>query len=164
MTQPTRSVLLLFVVVGLLLMLFRMADKGGPKPGRSLGEVKAELIDNSVFRLSDHKGEVVVVNFWATWCGPCREESKLLNRLHATGVRMVGLSIEDIPLGELRSKANAIGIRYPVGIGDPELIERASLQAVPTTCVIGRDGLVRKSRTGMISYEELATWVADAKK
>jgi thiol-disulfide isomerase/thioredoxin len=162
MAQSTRSVLLLVAIVGVVLMLSRLADKGGPKPGRSLGEVQAELIDNSVFRLSDHKGEVVVVNFWATWCGPCREESKLLNRLHETGVRMVGLSIDPMPLAELRQKANAIGIRYPVGVGDPALIERAALRAVPTTCVVGKDGLVTKSRTGMIGYEELAGWVADA--
>jgi cytochrome c biogenesis protein CcmG/thiol:disulfide interchange protein DsbE len=163
MTQAMRPVLLLMAVLALLLMLFRMADKGGPKTGRSLGTVQTELIDNGIFRLSDYKGEVVVVNFWATWCGPCREESRLLNRLHKTGVRMVGLAIDPMPLAELRTKAHAIGIQYPVGVGDPALIARAALHAVPTTCVVGRDGLVTKSRTGMISYDELASWVDEAR-
>jgi thiol-disulfide isomerase/thioredoxin len=154
MAQSMRRVLLLFVVLAAVLVL-ATHDSGAPEVGRSLGEVKAELDDGSVFNLAEHKGEVVVVSFWATWCQPCRQEAVILNRMHAAGIKVIGLAIDPLPMQEVRAKAKAIGIRYPIGLGDPALLTRLDIRVVPTTAVIGRNGLVVKSSAGLMSEDEL---------
>src|SRR4051794_33336726 len=98
MPQPLKRVAQLFLVVAALIGLMMLGNGGAPTVGKPLGDVKAELDDGRVFQLDEHKGEVVVVNFWATWCQPCRQEAKVLNRVHQQGVNVVGLAIDGLPM------------------------------------------------------------------
>jgi thiol-disulfide isomerase/thioredoxin len=152
------------LVIAALYALAVSSGGGAPQVGKPLGEVKAELDDGQVWELAAHKGDVVVVNFWATWCQPCRQEAKILNRVHQQGVNVVGLAVDGLPMAQLKQKARDIGISYPIGNAEPALQSRLGLKVIPTTCVVGKDGRVRLARTGVMSEAELSAAVAEARR
>jgi thiol-disulfide isomerase/thioredoxin len=117
--------------------------------------------------LAEFSGEVVVVNFWATWCGPCRAEMPAFDRVAARwagrGVRFVGLSSEspDVASGFGRS----LGIRYPLWTGGDrvgELSRRLGnrLGVLPHTAILLPGGRVSAQRVGPYTEEELDTALA----
>jgi thiol-disulfide isomerase/thioredoxin len=160
-----RRALLLFafLVVG---VMWALGPTENPRiaPGAQLGAVAAELAGGGRFDLSKHRGEVVVLNFWATWCGPCRAEAPVLSRLHRSGVKVFGLSVDSLPLAAVARKARAIGIEYPIALGPADVIARLGIRSVPTTCVIGKDGTVAKSHSGFLSHDALASAIAEAQR
>src|SRR5690349_2537013 len=107
------AVLLLLFAAG---VLFLLQPRSGVRiaRGEPLGDVRSELTNGGRFDLAEHRGEPVVLAFWATWCGPCLQEVPELNRLAASGVRVIGLSVDELPLAEIGAKAERIGVRYPV--------------------------------------------------
>jgi cytochrome c biogenesis protein CcmG, thiol:disulfide interchange protein DsbE len=160
-----RRALLLFafLVVGVMWAL-GPADNPRIAPGAQLGEITADLAGGGRFDLSEHRGEVVVLNFWATWCGPCRAEAPVLSRLHRSGVKVFGLSVDTLPLASVVRKARAIGIEYPIALGPADVIARLGIRSVPTTCVIGKDGTVATSHSGFLSHDALASAIAKAQR
>lgn len=117
--------------------------------------------DGGTFTLSDHRGEVVVLNFWATWCIPCLAEMpefvELQEELRDQGVQFVGVSQDDGGLDAIRPFAEELGINYPL-VPDPELDVSAQFGGVPvlpTTFVLGRDGAIRASAYGALDRAEL---------
>lgn len=95
-------------------------------------------------RLSEFIGQVVLINFWATWCSPCRKELPLLNELHErynrAGFVLIGINI-DQDLDKAREFANSLGIKFPI-LFDPvnEVSKSYGLSAMPTTIIIDRSG------------------------
>ena len=117
--------------------------------------------DGGTFTLSDHRGDVVVLNFWATWCIPCLAEMpefvELQEELRDQGVQFVGVSQDDGGLDTIRPFAEQLGINYPL-VPDIELNISAQFGGVPvlpTTFVIDRDGSIRASAYGALSRAEL---------
>ncbi len=159
-----RGAMLLALGAGLLFWINSLQGSGALEPGHPLGRVRAELGDGSVFRLKDERGHVVVLSFWATWCIPCRHEIPVLSRLRHEGKTVIGLAIDDLPLPALTQKAHQLGIDYPVGKGEPGLTDRLGIQAVPWTCVVGKDGAVAKVEHGAVEYDELSALVARAEQ
>jgi cytochrome c biogenesis protein CcmG/thiol:disulfide interchange protein DsbE len=157
-----RALLLLASVAVAVLWLNSITNSSKIKVGHELGEVQVELSDGTRFRLAEHRGEVVVLSFWATWCVPCRHEAPVLSRLHRAGVTVLGLAIDALPLATVGDKARAMGIDYPVGKGAEGLTERLGVHMVPTICVVGRDGKVSMVQSGMTSYDELHAAVTKA--
>lgn len=112
--------------------------------------------------LADWKGKVLVVNFWATWCPPCRKEMPAFSRIHAKmadkGVQFVGIGI-DSP-SAIKEFALQTPVSYPLLIGGSEGLELIRTLgnptgALPYTIVLGRDGQPALSRLGMIEEAEL---------
>ncbi|MDH5672197.1 MAG: TlpA family protein disulfide reductase [Myxococcales bacterium] len=155
----------LLLALSLLMLGFLALGQFGGAPalgvGSRIGPVRAELGDGGIFDLEQHRGEVVVLSFWASWCSPCRHEAKVLSALHAQGVRVVGLSVEELPLPALQHAAERIGIDYPVGQGSPKLLERLGVSVVPTTYVVGPDGDVRLAHSGVVGREMLQRAIAE---
>jgi peroxiredoxin len=110
-------------------------------------------------RLQELRGKVVMVNFWATWCGPCRQEMPHLNRLHEkysrSGFVLLGLNVDDDPQNAAAVAAK-LGIQFPVLLDtDKQVSDRYDLKAMPSTYLIDRDGKVRFMHRGYLSgYEE----------
>ena len=110
-------------------------------------ETEIQGVDGKAFHLADYKGKVVVLDLWATWCGPCRVEIPHLNTIKnqygAKGVEVIGLTNED-PQEDaetVRNFAREMKINYRLGWATPTLwrsLGRA--QSIPQTYVIGRDG------------------------
>ena len=103
-------------------------------------------------RLQEQRGQVVLLNFWATWCGPCRQELPHLNRIYdkyrSAGFVLLGVNIDDDPrlATELAAK---LGLKFPVLLdGDKKVSRVYDMSAMPATLVIDRDGRVRHIHRG----------------
>lgn len=98
-------------------------------------------------RLADLRGQVVLINFWATWCGPCRQEMPVLDKLHQryqdTGFTVLGVNVEG-EAGPARELADKTGVTFPVLVDEDQKISKLyDLKAMPSTVVVDRDGKVR---------------------
>lgn len=109
-------------------------------------------LEGSNLRLEEYRGQVVLINFWASWCGPCRQEMPLLDRLHQryvdTGFAVLGINVEGevAPAQELIDK---VPVTFPVLIDEGQLVsELYRLEAMPSTVVVDRDGVVRYIHRG----------------
>ena len=110
-------------------------------------------------RLSEQRGQVVMVNFWASWCGPCRKEMPLLNDLyneyHKLGFNLLGVNIDEDP--KLAEKVLAdIPVNFPILLDSKNSVsELYGIDAMPTTVLIDRNGKVRHLHRGFKSGYEL---------
>ena len=110
-------------------------------------------------RLSDYKGKVVVLNFWATWCPPCRAEMPDLIRMQreyrSQGLQVVGITYPPEEIAEVRQFVRKLGVNYPIALGT---IETKSLfdetETLPLTIVIDREGKVRQRIEGILLPQE----------
>lgn len=103
-------------------------------------------------RLQEQRGQVVMVNFWATWCGPCRQEMPHLNRLYdkyrSSGFALLGVNIDDDPRAAADLAAK-LGLRFPVLLDTDKKVSRVyDMSAMPATLLIDRDGRVRHIHRG----------------
>mgnify|MGYP000064713730 CR=1 FL=1 len=103
-------------------------------------------------RLHEQRGQVVLVNFWATWCGPCRQEMPHLNRLYdryrGAGFVLLGINIDDDPRAAA-SLAAKLGLNFPVLLDSDKKVSRVyDMSAMPATLLIDRDGRVRHIHRG----------------
>jgi thiol-disulfide isomerase/thioredoxin len=117
-------------------------------------------------RLSEWDGQVVLVNFWATWCGPCRQEMPLLEhagtRWADKGLQVVGVAIDDAEA--VRTFLKDYPVRYPIMVDDsngtdPSLIFGDTRGVLPFSVLIGRDGRVLDQRAGSFSQASLTSWL-----
>lgn len=115
--------------------------------GRYPRELDLATLDGGRFKLSEHVGkEVIILNFFATWCGPCRAEMPELQRFHAAHagqpVRLVGVDAYESP--ELvRKFASEFKLTFPIVIADKEMLREFGVDSFPTTVVIGPDGTIK---------------------
>ena len=104
--------------------------------------------------IDDYQGDVVLLNIWATWCGPCREEMPSMQRLHerlgAQGLRVVAVSVDDPGSARrIRAFADELGLTFELLHDASKAIELTyQTTAVPESFVIGRDGTIRRRSIG----------------
>ena len=121
-------------------------------------------LDGRPHRPDEWDGKVLVVNFWATWCAPCREEIPLLIDLERRrpGVRVIGIAVDRADA--VRAFAEELGIEYPILLDD---LQGSTMRrygnrfgALPFTVITGRDGMVAYVRLGELEAGEL-DWVTE---
>jgi len=103
-------------------------------------------------RLQEQRGRVVMVNFWATWCGPCKQEMPHLNRLYekyrGSGFVLLGVNVDDDARNAIGT-ASKLGVTFPVLLDAQKTVSRLyDLNTMPSTVVIDRDGRVRYLHRG----------------
>ena len=121
---------------------------GRPAPDFAL----TDLSGNTV-RLADFRGKVVLLDLWATWCGPCREEIPdfvdLQTRYAERGFTLVGIALDDEGAKVVKPFAHQVGINYPIVIGNTRVSAAyGGVQALPTAFLIGRDGRILQTFVG----------------
>jgi peroxiredoxin len=121
-------------------------------------ELKSSTGEN--LRLSEYRGEVVMINFWATWCGPCRQEMPLLdelyNRYQRVGFNLLGVNIDDDSRRAMQM-AEELGIDFPVLFDAGKEVSRLyDVEAMPVTVLVDREGRVRYVHHGYKpGYEDM---------
>jgi len=136
------------------------------KPGDARADLDLVDLAGKQRRLSEWDGKLVLVNFWASWCGPCREEMPLLDsarrRLGAQGFEVVGIAIDDAQAVQDFLKDSPV--RYPILLADengddPSLRFGDTRSVLPYSVLIGRDGRLVAQRAGNFSEEGLTRWI-----
>ena len=166
-TVPKRNLSTpLFVAVGLVVLallaygLVSSRQGGRLQPGEPVPDIELRLLDGSSMALADLKGQVVVLNFWASWCAPCRREARDLQSVweayQERGVAFVGVTYHDAQDASL-AFIEEYGITYPNGVDEMGRISDAlGVTAVPETYVIDREGLLAWSQIGEVRAESLS--------
>jgi peroxiredoxin len=136
----------LFFVLALLIPVLVTADATRlvrqPAPDFVLRSIAGTNV-----RLSEHLGEVILINFWATWCGPCRQEMPLLDELYGKYQR-AGLTLLSINLDDDRERAvemaQTLSVSYPVLFDERKEVSRSyQVGTMPSTILIDREGVIR---------------------
>ncbi|WP_242096930.1 MULTISPECIES: TlpA disulfide reductase family protein [unclassified Sphingomonas] len=145
-----------FIAAALLLASSASLPAKEPRVGDAAPEFEMTLIDGSKVHLADLRGQVVVLNFWATWCGPCKRELPLLDSYYQlrkpNGLRVFAVATEDSlspyqlkPLFAKMTIQSARRIKGPYGV----------MGALPTNYVIDRAGTIRYAKTGAFDLDDL---------
>jgi len=144
-------------LISLLMCITLLAARGedaAALEGKPAPQVNLTTLDGKSFRLGDLRGSVVVLDFWATWCGPCRESLPHLQKLSADkdrfkkGLRVLAVNAgEQQPVVKKFVDENRLTMPIPM---DPGRSARTAYRvtALPTTVVIGKDGVVKKVMVG----------------
>jgi thiol-disulfide isomerase/thioredoxin len=140
------------------------------KPGRPAPEFTLPRLDDAskTLSLSSLRGKVVLLDFWATWCGPCRQMIPLLDALYADwsprGVELVGVNSDGSGTAseEIAAFLKSHPARYPMVIDDGRANSIYRVTALPQLVLIGRDGTVRQSFIGLVGRTEIDRAVARA--
>jgi cytochrome c biogenesis protein CcmG, thiol:disulfide interchange protein DsbE len=132
----------------------RSGDMVAGASRREMPRLALEQMGGGVWRMEEHRGQVVLVNFWATWCGPCREEtpglSRLARELGPEGLAVVGVSLDQGDRGKVRRFVEEFGVPYPVAFPGAMSQVEQGLEGVPTTILVDREGRVAKTYVGAV--------------
>ena len=151
-----------------LIKLDQPATPKTPPPSTASGEplpdVEFRTLTNEPYRLNALQGQVVMLNFWATYCIPCREEIPELNalqhELESQGLRIVGASLDDSIEGVNQYQQEVVKFDYPVLIGGSDAKVKFAQSVLPTTYLIDRQGRIRQK---IIGARNKAGWEAAVK-
>lgn len=151
--KNTIAIVFLVIVAGLSAPAF-----AGATTGKAAPEFTLPSMSGSNLRLKEQRGKVVMLNFWATWCGPCRQEMPLLDKLYrqyrSKGFQLLGVNIDN-DKKNASNMARKLGVSFPV-LFDPEkkTADSYGVSAMPYTVMIDRDGVVRSVHKGYVPGTE----------
>jgi len=151
--NPLALLVVAVVAAAMLYIGFHMARRGGleapPILSKSMPapDFTLESLDGKNTRLSDFRGKAVLLNFWATWCSPCKIEMpwfvELQRKYGADGLQIVGVAMDDSSKEDIAKFAQEMGVNYPVLLGKEAVgDEYGGVPALPESFFIGRDGKI----------------------
>ncbi len=140
---------------------------GGPKPGAPAPDFALQSLDGKTVRLSDFRGKAVLLNFWATWCEPCKLEMpwfiELQKQYGPQGLQVLGVAMDDSGKDTIAKFAHNMGVDYPVLLGKESVSDQyGGLEYLPTSFYIDRDGKVVARVFGLRSRSDIEDWIKQA--
>src|ERR1700722_9794967 len=162
--NPLALLVVAVVIAGMLYFGFHTVrhSGSGPHAGRSTPapDFTLESLDGKSLTLSDLRGKAVVLNFWATWCGPCKIETPWLvefqNQYGPEGLQIVGVEAGDDSKEDIAKFVKEMGINYPILIGKEAVGDAyGGIPALPETFFIGRDGKIVDKSMGLHGRAEI---------
>lgn len=171
LTKKQRSWIYTGFFIGVILLMFVINNSGsepeqGPYPpnyvpaaqktSAKAADFSLSTTDGKTLKLSDLKGKVVILDFWATWCPPCRKGIPDLidikKRFGSKGVEIVGISVDQETKPDVVPFIKDYGINYPVVYADNGIVVNyGGIRAIPTTFVIDKEGKIVASYEGLVS-------------
>jgi len=164
------------VIVVLVLVYYTEGEVRGPNAGLTpamlagapAASFDIKRVDGTGDSLAQHHGKLVLVNLWATWCPPCREEMPALDRLYRE-YRSRGLIVLGIDQGESAKVAETYarerGVTFPILVDEQQQYGRAYAAAgIPTSVLVDRSGRILKGVDGEMSFDQMRAMVAPALK
>lgn len=150
------------VVIGVIPVLLGILRPAGNPPGnvkpvstrKPMPDFSLKDIGGSRWQLSAHRGDVVLINFWASWCPPCREETPGLVRVarsyRAQGLSVAGIAMDEGGSGPVRAFLKEFGIDYPILMPDSSFLLAEQVESLPTTLLVDRQGRIAKTYVGEV--------------
>ena len=173
-----RNPLILFFVAALVaVMLFagiriaRNKRANGPKNGQLVGAIapdfELQTLDGSNLRLSSLRGKAVLLNFWATWCGPCKIEMpwfvELQKQYGSEGFQIIGVAMDDASTEDISAFAKQMGVNYPILLGKEAVgLSYGGVNVLPTTFFLDRSGKIVAREFGLQSRSVFVDHIKDA--
>ncbi|MFO7633397.1 MAG: redoxin domain-containing protein [Caldilinea sp.] len=134
-----------------------------PAVGRPAPDFTLPTLDGGEFRLSDYRGKPVVLNFWATWCGPCQRELPAIQRAaeHYDGVVVFAAIDQAEPIDRVQRFVDEAGLTVVVPMDGEQLVgERYDVRGLPTTYFVDEAGIIRSIWMGEMNSVILAEHIA----
>ena len=164
--NPLALVIVAFVAALMLYVGYHHARRSGPSFAPRLTQsslapdFSLESLEGKTTRLSDYRGKAVLLNFWATWCGPCKIEMpwfvELQNQYAAQGFQIVGVAMDDASKEDIAKFAKDMGVNYPILIGKEAVGDQyGGVPALPESFLIGRDGKIVDKIIGLRGKAEI---------
>jgi len=150
------------IIVALALMsLGPMAASARQAPTFSV-----RTLDGKPLRLADLRNRAVVVDFWATWCGPCRASmphlSTMQTRYEKQGLTVIGLSVDENGPQGVRRIASQWGVKFPLAMANDDVLDAyGPIRSIPTTFFINRNGAIVRRVVGYIDGETMEGYVKE---
>ncbi len=148
------------ILPGIILAIFAASSLASSTlEGQSAPDFVLKSSAGNNLRLSEYRGDVVMINFWATWCGPCRQEMPLLDDLYGryqrVGFTLLGVNIDDDSRRAMKM-IEELGVNFPVLFDESKDVSKLyAVEAMPVTVLVDREGTVRHVHHGYKpGYEE----------
>jgi peroxiredoxin len=139
-------------------------EDAAPEEGRLAPDFELTALDGTTVRLLSLRGQPVIVNFWATWCEPCKEEmpdlSDAVAEHHAEGLVVLGVNVKE-DAGTVGSFVDDFGIQFPILLDKNGFIQdryRAS-RGLPMSFLVGRDGVIDRVLIGPVTRADIDEWL-----
>jgi peroxiredoxin len=174
MTEPLmkREPVVIFVVAMVVMVMVLFGVERARRSAGHLGAPRADVedkvapdfslqsLDGKTVRLSDFRGKAVLLNFWATYCVPCRTEMpwfvEMQNQYAAEGLQVLGVAMDDASPTDIGKFANDLGVNYPILVGEGSVGNAyGGLPFLPSTFYIGRDGKLVDKVFGLKTRNEI---------